>query len=500
MTTQSPDAAPSLKGGALVCPEATSAADAAYSHAVKAMAEAARVSGMPLEQLLGLLRRGAVLQARQMLASAAARRADHEGNAHLIGYGGARGGGKSHWLICQMALDDCQRYPGLKCLLLRKSGKAIKEQVRDLLKLLKKTPHKFIASQGVGIILFPNGSSIVLGHFKDDKDIDGYLGLEYDVIGIEEATTLSKSKVDDILTCLRSSKPNWRPRAYFTTNPGNIGHQWFKKMFVLPFREGPEAERASGTVFIPATVDDNACVNKEYKKSLSRLSGWKKKAWLDGDWDIAAGQFFTNWKQNLHVRDVDEHGDIKIQDGWRVWLGFDYGFTHWTMCYLFAEDGDGNVYVIDEHGERGWLPERHAAGIRAMLARHNVEEWRIERVVAGHDVFNKTTEGYTTADKYKEHGFDFERADVDRINGAAEILARLGDFEVTPPIPNRLIISSRCRRLIECLPALQHDPACPERVKKWDADDDGEGGDDPYDAFRYGLMNATRKVGEAYCF
>jgi phage terminase large subunit len=489
------------KRGAFVCPPANSAADAAYFHAIDSMVKEAKAAGMKRDQLEALLKRGIVLGKRQMEASAAARRADREGQPFCIGYGGARGGGKSHWLIAQMAIDDCQRYPGLKCLLLRKSGKAIREQFRDMLKILKKTPHVFIASQGMGTLIFPNGSTIILGHFKDDKDIDGYLGLEYDVIGVEEATTLSKSKVDDILTCLRSSKPNWRPRAYFTTNPGNIGHQWFKKMFVLPARAGRAAELAAGTIFIPATVDDNAHVNREYKRQLSRLSGWKKKAWLFGDWDIAAGQFFTTWKQNLHVRDRATQGDIEIQDSWRIWLALDYGFTHWTMVYLFAEDGDGNVYVLDEHGARGWLPERHVEAVKAMLARHNIEEWRVERFFAGHDCWSKNNEGTTTAEKYEALGFELSRADVDRINGAAEILVRLGDFEATPkPIPNRVIISSRCVKLIECLPALQHDPACPERVKKWDADEDGEGGDDPYDAFRYGIMGASRKAGEAWNF
>src|SRR6187397_1567591 len=41
-----------------------------------------------------------------------------------VGYGGARGGGKSHWLVAQMGVDDCQRLPNLKCLLLRKVGKS----------------------------------------------------------------------------------------------------------------------------------------------------------------------------------------------------------------------------------------------------------------------------------------------------------------------------------------------------------------------------------------
>ena len=40
-------------------------------------------------------------------------------------------------------------------------------------------------------------------------------------------------------------------------------------------------------------------------------------------------------------------------------------------------------------------------------------------------------------------------------------------------------------RLIECLPALQHDPARPEDVLKVDPDDDCIGGDDAADALRY---------------
>ena len=64
------------------------------------------------------------------------------------------------------------------------------------------------------ILTFANGSRIIAGHFQNEKDIDAYLGLEYDVIGIEEATTLTSRKYQDISTCCRTSKPNWRPRIY----------------------------------------------------------------------------------------------------------------------------------------------------------------------------------------------------------------------------------------------------------------------------------------------
>ncbi len=48
-----------------------------------------------------------------------------------------------------------------------------------------------------------------------------------------------------------------------------------------------------------------------------------------------------------------------------------------------------------------------------------------------------------------------------------------------------LFIHQRCARLVETLPALQHDPTRPEDVLKVDADEDGVGGDDAADALRY---------------
>ena len=37
------------------------------------------------------------------------------------------------------------------------------------------------------------------------------------------------------------------------------------------------------------------------------------------------------------------------------------------------------------------------------------------------------------------------------------------------------------------MPMLERNPNKPEDVLKWDADKDGNGGDDAYDAIRYGL-------------
>jgi hypothetical protein len=94
--------------------------------------EQGRKAGCPGSQVQNFLRAGVVLQPRQLAASAAARLCDAPGGPTAVGYGGARGGGKSHWLLAQMGTDDCQRVPGLKCLLLRKVGKANMENFEDL--------------------------------------------------------------------------------------------------------------------------------------------------------------------------------------------------------------------------------------------------------------------------------------------------------------------------------------------------------------------------------
>lgn len=443
---------------------------------------AARDAGCPRDQIENLLRAGIVLQPRQLAASAAARACDHPDGPTEVGYGGARGGGKSHWGIAQLAADDCQRFPGLKCLVLRKVGKANRENFEDLRrKLLMGLPHEYRRHEGV--VEFANRSRIVTGHFQNERDVDAYLGLEYDVILVEEATTLTKSKYDDIGSCNRSSKPGWRPRMYSTTNPGGVGHAWYKARFVEPYRKRAEGD----TRFVPATADDNAFNNPEYTRKLDGLTGWKKRAWRHGDWDIAAGQFFTTFRRDVHVVEP-----LKIPPSWRTWLALDYGFTHFTAVYLLAQSGDGDVFVAAEHAERQWLVERHAAAIQALLGRHGVEPHRIDRFVAGADVFAKKPGGGTVADDYKGHGLALKPANDDRINGAAEILRRLGDVDAPEPIRPTLYIAETCPRLIECLPALEHDPHRPEDVLKVDCDDDGLGGDDFYDSCRYGVMHAAR--------
>jgi len=446
-----------------------------------------RRAGCPKDQMDRFQAADVVLQSRQLAASAAARLCDRAEGPTAVGSGGARGGGKSHWLLAQMGVDDCQRVPGLKCLLLRKVGKANLEHFEDLRrKVFTNLGHEFSAFRG--ILTFDNGSRIIAGHFQNEKDIDAYLGLEYDVIGIEEATTLTARKYQDITTCCRTSKPNWRPRIYSTTNPGGVGHAWYRKRFIEPWQRHTETE----TRFVAARVTDNRWNNPEYMRVLEGLTGWQRRAWLDGDWDIAAGQFFTTLRREVHI--VSDFDETRA----REWFcALDYGFTHYTVVLLCCTDGDGNLFVVDEHAERLWLPQRHAPAVAAMLARHKIADRQLQiadlkRFVAGADVFSRQSDGSTVASQYAKLGITLKPANMERVSGWAEILHRFGD--PANGVKPRLFIHERCARLVECLPALQHDPNRPEDVLKVDCDEDGAGGDDAADCLRYLVATKPRTV------
>lgn len=429
------------------------------------------------DQLERFLNAGYVPQAKQMRLHAAAREADNPDGPERIGYGGTRGQAKSHAIIAQVGMDDCQRFPGLKVLYLRNIGRAAAEQFEDLIiKLFSLVPHTYKSSRG--FLNFPNGSRIILGGFKDESEIDGYLGIEYDLIVLEDATTLSETKYDAICGSLRTSKPGWRPRLYASANPGGIGHGWFKRIFVDPWLQKKE----SLTRFIHTVMGDNVFIDDGYARYLNGLTGWLRRAWRDGDFTIAAGQFFTAFDPLIHVI---EPFDFPLD--WTFWLSLDYGFVHWNMVYLLAQDGDGNRYVIDELARRRTLVPEVVKGIEAMLTRNKLSVSHLSIMLAGSDIFAQRGTTKTIAEEYASLGFRWKPAQTDRINGAARVMSYLGSQE--QDIPTRLFIFNRCHRLIGCLPSMQHDPRRGEDVLKVDCNSEtGEGGDDPYDCLRYGLM------------
>ncbi|MGP1609490.1 MAG: phage terminase large subunit, partial [Burkholderiales bacterium] len=401
--------------------------------------------------------------------------------------GGARGGSKSFTLFSQVAVDDCQRFPDLKFLYLRLTEKSSKEQLHEL---VGKTLRRVQCDVNTERIVYPNGSRIIIGGFKDDREALKYQGLEYDGILIEELTQLRQSTYTTIGLSNRTSKAGWRPRIYTSFNPMGVGHMFVKKRFIEPYRNGTETD----THFIPATVDDNVMVNPEYVKKLDNLTGVLNRAYRHGDFDVASGAYFETWDYDTHTIPVMSRDQLPAH--WRKWAAMDTGFQHWNMVYFFTEDGDGNTYIFHEIAHRKQHPATIAPDIHAGLAGYGLSIQHLNFFTVGTDAFRLVAgQQSAVADQYALHNIGLTAADMSpgsRIMGWQLISRMIGDPRNKKP--SRLFITRNCRMLIDTLPYAERDPHNPEDIKKWDTDEDGNGGDDPIDCARYGLMTAQSGI------
>lgn len=446
-------------------------------------------AGCPQEQIENFIKAGIWLQEKQLQFCSKARLCDviSDDSPTAIMYGGGRGSAKTHGVWAQVFADDCQRFPGLKCLILRKIGKANKEQVDDYVsKLLFKLPHNFKRQEG--IIHFENGSRVRLGNFKDERDIDQYLGQEYDLIAISESNQLTFTKKKFMLTCLRTSKQGWRPRLYEDTNPGGVGMAENKKMYVEPWKKGEE----KGTRYIHTTVYDNSFVNKEYIQQLESLQGWQRKAWLDGDWDWAAGSFFTSWREDVHVF---PNNSVKLDEReiQRWFCSMDYGYSHPNCFHLHCEDSFGRIFTMAEYHQNETRIQDHVDNFRDMLRLHHLTPEDLEFIAAGADCFKVDKDGATIASEYSLNGIELTRTQIDRVNAWAQMQERLGNVE--KGFPPTWFIHHSCYNLIQQIPMAQYDPKKSGDIVKMNYDGENQtGGDDSLECARNGLVMAYSSI------
>jgi phage terminase large subunit len=437
------------------------------------------VSVLEPSQRANYERAGIILQPKQIAFAKRARDADDMDAPNEIGVGGARGGGKSFSVFSQIAVDDCIRFPGLKVLYLRRTAKASQEQLFDLTQSILSRVNCVPKATRID---FPNGSRIVIGGYKDDKEAMKYQGIEFDTLVIEELTQLTEHTYKTLRLSARSSK-GWRPRYYNTFNPLGIGHQWVKKRFIDPFRKGLKTK----AVFIPSTVEDNAFNNSEYVENLDELSGAEKRAYRYGDWDVASGAYFETWHYDSHtIEPLTE-----IPDYWTVWAAMDAGFQHWNMIYFLAEDTDGNIIIFREIAHRKCHPDVISPDVLNALAAYDIPFHKLACFVAGTDAFQlRAGQEMPLSDQYGLYNIGLQQVDMSpgsRVLGWQRISKLMGDPRNGKP--TRLFITRNCEKLIDTLPYLECDPNHPEDIKKWDTDENGNGGDDPADAARYGIFS-----------
>lgn len=440
------------------------------SKPLEAMNVAAKAAGMSMDQMDHFNRAGYAILPAMMRFHLAARQADKPDGPDEIAMGGSRGPGKSHAAMAQVGLDDCQRIPGLKVLFLRKVMKSAAESLDDLTrKVFMFTKHTWTADG----VEFHNGSRILIGGYKDVRDIDKYLGIEYDVIVIEEATQLTEEKKEKIRGSLRTSKPHWRARMYLTTNADGIGLAWFKRTYIEPARKGIE----TWTRFFDVTYRDNPFLKYEYVRWLEGLKGSLGKAWRDADWDAFAGMAFPMWNYERHVIEP-----IDIPENWFRWRAVDEGTAAPFCCLWFARDPDTRrVIVYREAYETGLTSTRQADLIQQMTppGEKILFTYADPAMWARKNMDDKV---YSSYDQYRDRGVILTRADNDRLAGKRKFDDALSDLPDGEP---GLIIFSVCTHLIEQLSTLARDELNPEDV-------DTQQEDHAYDAGRYGLTNERR--------
>ena len=388
--------------------------------------------------------------------------------ARHIAYGGARGGGKS-WAMRTLFILLAMRYKGLKLLLLRRTLPELRENhILPMLSMLKDIA-KYNAEEKA--FVFPNGSRLKLGYCDNERDVFQYQGQEYDVIGFEEATLFTWQMIQFILTCNRSTRNDFKPRAYYTMNPGGASHAEFKRLFID--RIYFDNEKADDYLFIPAKVYDNLVLmenNPEYIETLKNLPEELRKAHLDGDWNVFIGQVFSEWRNELHVVEPFE-----IPESWQRFRSMDWGYSKPYAIYYYAVDHDGVIYVYRE--VYGCKPGTVDTGTQetAKEVAQKIKDYEKCYGVADPAIWAKTGhDGPTIAEIFAIEGVPWSPADNERIQGKMQVHTRLKDRKVK--------VFSTCTHLIRTLPALCYDKNRPEDV-------DTKMEDHPYDSFRYGCMS-----------
>ncbi len=377
----------------------------------------------------------------------------------FVAYGGAKGGGKT-WAVRTKAVAGAVANPGLRVLIMRRTYPELEENhIRPIVSSVPKEIGTFTAS--VRRMDFWNGSSIKFGHWAGDQSELEYQGQEFDWIFIDEATQFTERSFNYLKGCLRGATP-YQKRMYLTCNPGGVGHRWVKRLFIdRDYRTGspdPEAnERPEDYTFIPATVEDNEYLIKnspEYVRMLSQMPENVKRAYRYGDWDALEGGYFSEFRTDTHVEEP-----MEIPGSWRRYRAIDYGLDMLAVLWI-AVDGDGRCHVYREWTREKLIVSEAAKGI---LERTLPNE-DIDATFAPPDLWSRQKDtGRTMEEIFRSCGVSLLKAGNNRVQGhmlIKELMAKRADGR-----PG-LVISSRCKRLIGDLAAIQADDTDPNDCAK----------------------------------
>jgi hypothetical protein len=261
--------------------------------------------------------------------------------------GGSAGGGKTKSLL-MVALRECARHPGLRVGAFRRTYPELKESLLAELAL-----YEFAAPLGATWngteydLKFPNGSLMMFRYAETVKDATRRQGGQYQMLVFDERSLTPPDVVSFLESRLRSGRADIPVVGIRSaSNPGGAGHGAVKARYITATNYGEKTvtdERGRTVRFVPAGLKDNPYVNPEYAADLRALSPKLRAAFLDGNWDVFAGQMFPELDRSRHVVEP-----FNPPASWRRYNGVDWGFAkQWAVLYG-AVDEDGRVWFYRE--------------------------------------------------------------------------------------------------------------------------------------------------------
>lgn len=428
----------------------------------------------------------------------------HATNADEVLFGGAAGGGKSKAIVMD-ALFRCLKYPKTHAFVFRRTYGELEDTI------IKEAKESY----PVGLVKYNgarhemallNGSMIHFRHCATPSDMYNYKGAEIQWLYFDELTSFEFEIYDFLKTRLRAKKSlGVVPVVRSSSNPGDIGHAWVKKMFVdaAPYMEIFTREIVSKATnkkkvfrmqYIPSLATENPHIGDDYIFQLEAKPEALRNALLYGDWDAFEGQVFTEW------RDKPEHyidrkwthviAPFDIPLTWPRYMSFDFGFSRPFSIGWWAISPEGCAYRYREwygcesgHPNTGIKisPKEIANGIiqreKDCEAREGIKVLR----VADPSIFDRSR-GDSIAQMMEPSqngaGVYFSPGDNTRLAGKAQFHERLMFDEEGRP---KMQVFNTCVDFIRTIPALPY-----SLTKVEDIDTDAE--DHVYDEARYFFM------------
>ena len=455
----------------------------------------------------------------------------HESKAKYRLFGGAAGPGKTKALLWE-AIRQAREVSGCDTLLLRRTYPELESSL--LAYFRRDVPRSMYKSynESKHLVTWTNESTTKFGHCRSENEVYQYQGAEFLFIGIDELTHFTYKQWQFLTSRNRCPARVYSggknagkrivPCMAGATNPGNIGHSWVKALWIdkkPPTGYGrDDLYDPREYEFIRASLDDNPIYANDtaYRRALEALPEHLRRAFLEGDWEVFAGQYFANFDYGRHTARPEE---LRLEPWWPRWVSIDWGFQHPSAVYWHC--------AVPSHSQQGVFPSvarnrgRHegscpdpsvaplpqddntrAPGTRIVTYREFVQNGLSPRMLAQAIAERSGREHISDiflspdafAQRTSEASIAEQLGDVLIVNGLPRPAPadddRVGGWQWMYQLleANAWLISDDCHELMDCLPKLVVDKDRGEDTLKME-------GDDAADAARYGLVSGARLAG-----